>query len=81
MVDKKQLTLIQNTCAARIFLNIFGLILGDVSQIDECSKIEILDQKNNQVGQLYFKQGKVIMFANDNDSVLEASFDIPTMGI
>ena len=36
---EKYLTLEQNTCAARIFLNTFGLTLEDVSNINEFSKI------------------------------------------
>ena len=75
-MDSKYLTLGQNICAARIFLNTFGLILEDVIEVNEFSKIKILDQNRNAVGELHFCDGKVILSANYNDSVLEASYDI-----
>lgn len=76
---EKDLTPQQNTCAARIFLNTFGLILGNTSDIDESSKIKIFDKNTNEVGQLYFDNDKVIMSANYNNSVLDASFEIAKM--
>lgn len=78
-MSEKYLTLEQNTCAARIFLNTFGLTLENVSNVNEFSKIKIFDKTVKEVGKLYFDQGKVIMAANYNDSVLNASFDITEM--
>lgn len=78
-MSEKYLTLEQNTCAARIFLNTFGLILESVSEVSEFSKIKIFDTSMKEVGQLHFDNGRVIMFANYNDSVLDASFDIAKM--
>lgn len=73
---EEYLKLEQNTCAARIFLNTFGLTLETTNHvISEFSKIKIFD-KNIEVGYLYFKNGKVIMQAHYNDSTLEASFGI-----
>lgn len=76
---EKSLTLEQNTCAARIFLNTFGLTLENTSDINELKKIKIFDKNTNEVGELHFANGKVIMSANYNNSVLDASFDITTV--
>ena len=78
-MGEKYLTLEQNTCAARIFLNIFGLTLENTSDVNEFSKIKIFDKVMNEVGELHFNNGKVIMSVNYNDSMLEASFDIAKM--
>ncbi len=78
-MKEKYLTLEQNTCAARIFLNTFGLILETTDEVTEFSKIKIFDKIMNEVGELHFDNGKVIMSANYNNSVLDASFDIAKM--
>ena len=78
-MKEKYLTLLQNTCAARIFLNTFGLILETTNEVTEFSKIKIFDKSMNEVGELHFANSKVIMSANYNNSVLDASFDIATM--
>lgn len=75
-MGEKYLTLEQNTCAARIFLNTFGLTLENVSDVNEFSKIKIFDKAMNEVGELHFDSGRVIMSVNYNNSVLDASFDI-----
>lgn len=75
-MGENHLTLEQNTCAARIFLNTFGLTLGNVKDIDEFSKIKIFDRTMKEVGELHFDNGKVIITANYNNSILEANFDI-----
>lgn len=76
---EKYLTLEQNTCAARIFLNTFGLTLENTDDINEYSKIKIFDKNTNEVGKLHFTNDKVIMSANYNNSMLHASFDIATV--
>lgn len=78
-MGEKYLTLEQNTCAARIFLNTFGLALENVSDVNEFSRIKIFDKAINEVGELYFDNGQVIMSANYNNSVLDANFDIAKM--
>lgn len=78
-MNEKHLTLKQNTCAARIFLNTFGLTLGNVDDVNELSKIKIFDKTMNEVGELHFDNGKVIMSANYNNSTLEANFDLAKM--
>lgn len=75
-MKEKYLTLEQNTCAARIFLNTFGLILENINAIDEFSEIKIFDKDMNEVGKLYFNNGKVIMSANYSNNILDASFDM-----
>ena len=74
---EKYLQLKQNTCAARIFLNAFNLILEEnVENIDQFSKLKIFDSDMNEVGKLYFKNGKVFISANFNNNVLNAEFNI-----
>lgn len=75
-MSEKYLTLEQNVCAARIFLNTFSFILEDVSELNEFSKIKIYDKSMNDVGQLYFNNGKVMMTAKYSKSTLTASYDI-----
>ncbi len=75
-MGEKYLTLEQNTCAARIFLNTFGLTLENGSDINQFSKMKIFDKSMNEVGELHFGNGKVIMSANYNNSVLDANFNI-----
>lgn len=78
-MSEKYLTLEQNMCATRIFLNTFGLTLENVSDVSEFSKIKIFDKAMNEVGVLHFDNGRVIMTANYNNSMLKASFDIAKM--
>lgn len=73
---EKNLTHEQNICAARIFLNTFGLTLENVSNVNEFSKIKIFDKVMNEVGELHFDNDKVIMSAIHNNSVLDANFDM-----
>lgn len=78
-MSEKYLTLEQNACAARIFLNTFGLTLENVSDINQFSKIKIFDKSMHEVGELRFENGKVIMSANYNDCMLNANFDLAKM--
>ncbi len=41
-MGEKYLTLEQNICAARIFLNTFGLTLENICGVNELKKIKIL---------------------------------------
>lgn len=56
-MEKKYLSLEQNLCSARILLNIFGLVLETQDEINESTKLNILDKNNNQVGIIYFENG------------------------
>lgn len=80
MMNKK-LTLKQSICSARIFLNIFGLILEETEELDVNSKLNILDLNNHPVGSLSFDNNNVYISAEYNDTILEASYDIPEMTI
>lgn len=75
-MKEKYLTLEQNACAARVFLNTFGFVLDNINELDEYSKIKIYDKSMNTVGQLYFDNGKVIMTAKYSNSTLMASYNI-----
>jgi len=75
-MGEKYLTLEQNICAARIFLNTFGFTLEDVAELNEFSKIKIYNKSMNEVGQLHFSDGKVVMIARYNQGTLTASYNI-----
>ena len=78
MLEQK-LNLVQNICAARVFLNIFDLMLDDVLDIDESSKIKIFDYNTNEVGLLSFDSNNVKIVANCNDYLLNASYEFSTV--
>ncbi len=70
------LNLKHNLNIAQIFLNTFGLVLGDTKEADAFSQIKIFDQDRNEVGELSLTNDKVIISANYHKNVLNASFDI-----
>lgn len=78
-MDGKYLTLEQNTCAARIFLNTFGLTLENINDINEFSTVKIFDKDMNEVGELHFDNGNVMISANYNNCTLEANYAIAKM--
>lgn len=51
---EKRLTLDQNLCAARVFLNIMGLTLEENTSLNQLSKLNIFD-KNLQLVVIYLK--------------------------
>ena len=57
-MEKKYLPLIYNLPAAKVFLNIFGLTLEDVEEVQEDSRVKIF-YKDEKVGELIFFDGKV----------------------
>lgn len=75
-MDEKYLTLKQNLCGARVFLNIFGLVLEQEEGINEYSKLKIFNNNDDEVGMLYFQNGEVNILANSNFGVLNAKYDI-----
>ena len=75
-MEDNYLTISQSTCAARIFLNAFGLILEDFENIDEFSKLKVFDKNKCKVGALHFDNGKVIIAVKSNNYVLDAHYDI-----
>lgn len=76
-MSKQYLNIKRNTCAARIFLNTFDLVLEDIGDVNIFSEIKIFDKAMNEVGKLHFDNGKVIMSANYNNNTLKACYDIP----
>jgi len=69
----------QNLCSARIFLNMFGLVLDDVSEIDENTRINIyLKDTDLAVGKVVFSGDKVVMKASFNNDSLEADYKMAT---
>ena len=75
-MEDKYLTLEQNICAARVFLNTFGFILEEVENLNEFSKVKIYDKSMDDVGELHFNNGKVMMIAKYRKGTLVANYDI-----
>jgi len=75
-MEKKYLTFDQNLCSARIFLNIFGLSLENKEEIDEFTKLNILDKNNGRAGMLYFENNAVKMSCVTSLGNLNADYDI-----
>lgn len=75
-MEKKYLTLEQNLCSARVFLNIFNLILENKEDINEFTKFGIFDRNNNQVGTLYFENDVVKIQSATSLGNLNANYDI-----
>ncbi len=73
---KQFLTLAQNTCAASVFLNLFGLILEERDTIDEFTELHIYDSSMTEIGNLRFNGGKVLMNATYPLGKLQASFPL-----
>lgn len=78
-MKEKYLSLMQNICAGRIFLNTFGFILENVNDVNEFSILKIYDKNMNEVGKLYFNNGKVIINTKYEDCILDANYDISKM--
>lgn len=67
-MEKVKLSLKESMPAAKIFLNIFGLVLDEDNTI-KCN--------GDAVGNLFIVDDTIYMKANYNDAVLNASFNIP----
>jgi hypothetical protein len=78
-MQEKSLSLIQNTCSGRIFLNTLGLTLDDVKDICELSHIKIFDNNKNVVGNMSYDNNKTIIVAKYDGVTLEANYKIPKM--
>ncbi len=72
-MEDKNLTLKQNICSFRIFLNAFGLILDNNNDIHESSNIKIFDQDKKEVGYLYFDNSQANIVVNRNNNKLVAN--------
>ncbi len=75
-MKRKLLTLEQNLCSAKVFLNVFGLTLESRENIDEHSELNILNKENEPVGKLFFKEGKACIKANTTEGKLKAKYDM-----
>ena len=71
---KNELSLKQNLCAARVFLNIFGFYLEDIDSINLDSFIKLYNKDNYEVGYLYFDADDIIIKANYTSGYLKASY-------
>ena len=72
----------QTACAARVFLNIFGLILEEKEVIEEDDKLKIYDKDSNVVGYYYLENNQAKINAEYNGNILKASYLIPrTQGL
>lgn len=76
-MDEIYLTLEQNLCAARIFLNMFGFVLENSNDVNEFSKIKIFNKRMSEVGYLYFDNGKVVISAEYDNATLKADYGMP----
>jgi len=70
----KNLSLEQNLCSARVFLNVFGLKLDDSEEFNEFSNVNILNSNDEVVGFLSLENGSVKMHANMDLGSLEADY-------
>ena len=58
-MEEQKLSLNQNLSGARIFLNLFDLVLEPVNDLCESSRIGVFDKNNNRVGEVFFEDGSV----------------------
>ena len=78
-MEKKFLNLEQTICGARIFLNIFDLKLEEYEVLDENSTLMVFNSLNHTVGNVSFKEGKILIAVNSSFGFLNASYDIPEL--
>lgn len=71
---EKELNLQQNIQSAIIFLNTFNLSLEKQDNLTTLSKLKIYNN-NKEVGELSFKNNKVVIKAKTNLGILEAEYD------
>ena len=71
---KNELSLKQNLCAARVFLNIFGFNLENIDNINSDIFIKIYNKENYEVGYLYFDADDIIIDANYARGYLRARY-------
>lgn len=69
-------TLEQNLCSAKIFLNIFDLVLENKKDINQFTKLKIFDRNSNPVGILSFENESVKIKGVTNLGTLEADYNI-----
>ena len=75
-MPEKYLTLDQNLCAARVFLNAFGLILEDKENVQSYERLKTVNLDGTDAGEVYFRDGKVVIDTKCVLGNLLASYDI-----
>lgn len=73
---EKYLTLEQNLCGAKLFLNFFGLNLELKENVTEFDKVKIYDANSNEVGVVSFSEGTVNINCLTNFGELAANYEI-----
>ena len=76
-MGKRYLPLGFNIPAARVFLNLFGLTLENVEEVQADSKVKVF-YKDKKVGELIFFDGKVFIVAEFNGYKLRAEYPLST---
>ena len=74
-MTQKDLSYEQNIRSAIIFLNTFGLILEEQDYLDENSKLKIINDNFNEVGELYFENGYVKINTKTNFGDMTAQYE------
>ena len=80
-MEKKYLTLQQNLSVARVFLNMFDLVLENKNNIWQFDVLKILDRYGNQCGRLYFDCGIVRIETETSLGLLIADYEIASFNI
>lgn len=70
------LTLNQNLCSARIFLNLFNLSLEEKEEVKHYDKLRIFNSENLEVGKVNFKDGIVNIECMTSLGRLNANYEI-----
>lgn len=73
---EKYLTLEQNLCGAKIFLNLFGLNLETKETINEFDKIKIYDVNSIEVGEVTFNNGVVNINCLTSLGIITANYPV-----
>lgn len=70
------LSLEQNLCGAKIFLNMFNLKIEEKDIVYHYDRLKIYDKNEKNVGEVYFNNGFVYIKANTLYGKLNASYEI-----
>jgi hypothetical protein len=73
-MEEQNLSLNQNLSGARIFLNLFDLVLEPVNDLCESSRIGVFDKNNNRVGEVFFEDGSVKIVCKTSIGTLQADY-------
>jgi len=76
-MENKYLTFEQSICAARVFLNLFGLKLEEKEEMIELNNVKVLDQNGKEVGLIELKDGFIDILTNSNFGKVCAKYAVP----